>query len=92
MARGLKIWVKELKGLHYLFSGETQVLNRGEVTAELICVFILHNYSDIFLPFLLFVLFVYSFIIFFMKIWHIPKIDISISYPRKYLQKYPISL
>ena len=51
MARGLKIWVKELKGLHYLFSGETQVLNRGEVTAELICVFILHNYSDIFFTF-----------------------------------------
>ena len=48
MARGLKIWVKELKGLHYLFSGETQVLNRGEVTAELICVFILHNYSEFF--------------------------------------------
>ena len=92
MAGGLKIWVKELKGLHYLFSGETMVLNRGGFTAELICVFISQNYADNFLPF-----FVYFFICLFvnyifMKIWHIPKIDLSIPYLRKYLQKYPISL
>ena len=38
---GLKFLVKEVKGMHYIFS-ETKVPNSRSVTAELIGVFILH--------------------------------------------------
>ena len=37
----LRLWVKEVQGLHYLFS-ETKALNSGYFTAKLICVFISH--------------------------------------------------
>ena len=72
VAGGLKVLVKEVEGLHYLFS-ETNVLNSEEITDKLICIFFLHML-------ICYRFFVYLLLIF-PKSWHIPKIDISIPYP-----------
>ena len=81
MARGFKV----VEGLHYLFS-KTKVLKRGWATAKLICVFISH--MQIFLPFFVSMYFSFIYFIenldFYMKIWHIPKIDLSFPHPFKY--------
>ena len=71
VAGGLKVLVKEVEGLHYIFS-ETKVLNSEGITDKLICIFFC---VCRFVPVYVYLLLIFT------KSWHIPEIDLSIPYP-----------